>query len=947
MSAEIETVSSATTVRSGAPRAACHLPGGATGRIVRRLACPVVGLLAAACASALVAADTSPPATLTVVGGSLVGRLLDSPAPDAAGRSTIRWQATEFVEPLEFPADAVARIFFPPPAVPGDAPAPWRLELADGDALVGNLLAIDGQVVWMAIGDGAKRSTVAVDRTKVKRIVRHDTWTEFDWDGSLDAWTLSSAEHWRRSPRGIANRRPWAALDRPLGDARRFRIDLRLAWSEPPQVRIGVDVGAEAPPPSNPAPGVMIAGNAVVAGAFQLRVARAPGVMFGGNGDSEAAEPRPMPYRIEIAGDEVIAIRDECDDSGKGRADLRICGNAAEGGIGLSLAIDLDAGRMVVTDPEGRTIQADLTLPPGGKGMAPRLRIEFGGDEVELRSLRVAPWKGEALTSDVAAGKGLLLRDGEAIAGSGVTLEEGAAAVAVRTSADGPGRDVPLDSVREIPFAAAAYDPGARAEAAQGSVRVTDRFGSRLIGTLSRVEGGKALIVHPAIDGAVGISLESLVAIESVGSPAPAPPLPGPKGRFVAEGADIEGCLVRVEGPGPATIGWLPLGSLTAAAPCAAEGGGPRPATIRYRPPAADPSETASVGKIGVLLDHSDGEVRITAAIPGGPIEEIGLVLPVRILAIAPRGDGRFVEVDGLSADLIAPLLQGPEGSPVEVRIKESAESDPRTLTIERRRLAVNGAALSLEQILAVHEQLLHGQAPPDPAAAPSMAVVVLVSGESIGCRVDAIDDRGLEVRRPDGEAVTIPHENVQAVELVPSARMTLSPEKFKSLVTLPRSQRGQPPTHLVRSPAGDYLRGRLLALDADSLRIAVDSDPRGKPTTIPRSDVARIVWLHPEVLADDWVPPRSPAVEGLEVEAVGLAGERTRIIADTVEGSVLSGRHAVLGPWRVDLDSVERLRIGNAFDASPLAAPYSKWQLRPAPEPRNLPPRKKAANGN
>ena len=110
---------------------------------------------------------------------------------------------------------------------------------------------------------------------------------------------------------------------------------------------------------------------------------------------------------------------------------------------------------------------------------------------------------------------------------------------------------------------------------------------------------------------------------------------------------------------------------------------------------------------------------------------------------------------------------------------------------------------------------------------------------------------------------------------------------------------------------------------------------------------MARIVWLHPEVLADDWVPPRSPAPEGLEVEAVGLEGERTRIAVDTVDGSVLSGRHAVLGPWRVDLEKVERLRIGNAFDSSPLAAPYSKWQLRPATEPRNLPPRKKAANGD
>ena len=50
---------------------------------------------------------------------------------------------------------------------------------------------------------------------------------------------------------------------------------------------------------------------------------------------------------------------------------------------------------------------------------------------------------------------------------------------------------------------------------------------------------------------------------------------------------------------------------------------------------------------------------------------------------------------------------------------------------------------------------------------------------------------------------------------------------------------------------------------------IAVDAQPRGKPTVIPRSEVARIIWLHPELLSDDWQPPAEEPAAGW---AVGLA---------------------------------------------------------------------------
>ncbi len=477
---------------------------------------------------------------------------------------------------------------------------------------------------------------------------------------------------------------------------------------------------------------------------------------------------------------------------------------------------------------------------------------------------------------------------------------------------------------------------------------MSDRFGSRLVGALARVEGGRAWFAHPAFTGEVAMPLGSLLVIESVESPVPADPLPARRGRYIDETADIAGCLVPVATADGATIGWLPEASLVASAPAATNDGRPRQATIRYRPSGSDAAGFDHIGMVGARIDYSDGRVRFMEALEGGAIAESGLALPVRLLAVAPRADGRFVDVAGLAPDMVTCLLRGAEGTNVDLRFEEPDGAGERTLRVRRRRLPDQVDMLSLEQIHSVQQQFLAGREPADGAdPVQAESVAVLVSGESIPCRVESLDTDGLRVRLTAGDAVTIPSEDLQALELSPASRLTLSPEKFRSLVTLPRAQRGQPPTHLVRSPAGDYLRGRVLSLDAGWLLIAIDSDPRGRPTKIPREDVTRIIWLHPEVLEDDWAPPKRDAAVGMEVEAVANDGGRRRLVADAVEGNVLSGRHAVLGAIRIDVDSADRLLLGGMADIAPFTLPYAKWQLRPATEPRNLPPRKKAANGD
>ena len=58
--------------------------------------------------------------------------------------------------------------------------------------------------------------------------------------------------------------------------------------------------------------------------------------------------------------------------------------------------------------------------------------------------------------------------------------------------------------------------------------------------------------------------------------------------------------------------------------------------------------------------------------------------------------------------------------------------------------------------------------------------------------------------------------------------------------------QKENPPTHLIRSRTGDFLRGRLIKLDATRCS---KSKSAWNPEDIARDRLALIIWLHPDEL--------------------------------------------------------------------------------------------------
>ncbi len=100
-----------------------------------------------------------------------------------------------------------------------------------------------------------------------------------------------------------------------------------------------------------------------------------------------------------------------------------------------------------------------------------------------------------------------------------------------------------------------------------------------------------------------------------------------------------------------------------------------------------------------------------------------------------------------------------------------------------------------------------------------------------------------------------MPHQKVQAIELVtdePDANTVhLTKAKRDRMLTVPRMHRSDPPTHLVRSRNGDYLRGRVVKMTDKALEI----ESRLETKTLRASAFPILSGCTPTTS----IPPRKP----------------------------------------------------------------------------------------
>lgn len=226
--------------------------------------------------------------------------------------------------------------------------------------------------------------------------------------------------------------------------------------------------------------------------------------------------------------------------------------------------------------------------------------------------------------------------------------------------------------------------------------------------------------------------------------------------------------------------------------------------------------------------------------------------------------------------------------------------------------------------------------------------MIYLRTGDMVQAEVTKIDENGVEFRSPETKSTFIAHKQLRAVVLASNvAPIGIPKAKKDRLLMLPRSQRESPPTHLVRSMKGDYLRCRIVGMDEENLDVEV----RLEAKRIPRNTIARIIWLHPEEVTPPKTNEEQRAADAAEKTAesekiaAAKAGEllfqsipedrkRLTFVPERIAAQLLVGKSPILGECNVDLQSTSVLLIGDAIENSGIPLAYEQWKLRPAPEP-------------
>ncbi len=330
-----------------------------------------------------------------------------------------------------------------------------------------------------------------------------------------------------------------------------------------------------------------------------------------------------------------------------------------------------------------------------------------------------------------------------------------------------------------------------------------------------------------------------------------------------------------------------------------------------------------------------------------GTLQAITVVRPERD---PPKQEGRIgrLEMDGVT--LHGRLVDGDVGKnsclvwqPIASSVASPLErgASARVIYREPPPPVSHPAAGSTPKVrrLAVHQDVLrqlriHGlrRDNVEPSAvAPAECVLHLRSGDKLPCTMASIDENGILFKSPVTDATFIPHESVKVLELLPNAApVHIAKEKRDRLLTLPRMQRDSPPTQLIRAVNGDYLRGRLVAMDDKNLQVEI----RLETKTIPRENVARIIWLHADETDQAASPPADEQQSATRVQAIPPNGNRLTFEAKQVAAGILTGQSKLLGNCRVDLNEIDKLLVGSAIEEAAAALVFHNWRLTPSLDP-------------
>lgn len=352
-----------------------------------------------------------------------------------------------------------------------------------------------------------------------------------------------------------------------------------------------------------------------------------------------------------------------------------------------------------------------------------------------------------------------------------------------------------------------------------------------------------------------------------------------------------------------------------------------------------------------------------------------------------PEGRSGRIELAGLRLHgRLIPSVEGPNGSAIAWRPDSSLTGSPLRPDAAGRIVFRDPPPPQPKNVIrqrAVNQpqpkKVFLGPAGNKPAADPKAAThtLHLRSGDNIPCTVVSMDEEGVRVATRGNDSRVVPHSLIKAVELRTGApHPSLREAKKQRLLTLPRLQKASPPTHLLCSNTGDFLRVRILTMDAERLRVEMHLSE----IEIPRERISQIVWFHPDELAatedtkTDGKKPAAKPEQGISGGPVGDAplvgspaenvaalegdaavaempqadetsrshliqllwtdGRRVTFDPSEVDGQDVVGTSEVLGPCRFRIDEFDQLIFGRQIGLAAGQLVWNQWRLRNAVEP-------------
>jgi peroxiredoxin len=334
------------------------------------------------------------------------------------------------------------------------------------------------------------------------------------------------------------------------------------------------------------------------------------------------------------------------------------------------------------------------------------------------------------------------------------------------------------------------------------------------------------------------------------------------------------------------------------------------------------------LAEVRSLIALRAGEASTAASVAGRPgrLEMDGVSLKGRLVDGSVRTDAGCLLWQPDLARNAAPLTTGASGR-IVYRDPPPKPKLPQGQNLAVGQAGVVGAAVRVLGVISGVGRVAQPAQPPS----GGRRSLHLRSGDIIPCEVTGIDEKGLYFKMPLSDATFVAHEKIKGVELIPiQDTPALEEAKRDRLLTLPRMQKGSPPTHLICSKNGDFLRGRLTEMNVKRLKVEVRLETRD----IPRDRVAQIIWLHADELIGT-KPASADSSKPNRVQTMKEDGNRLTFVVERADHKTISGKSDVLGVCRAELADMDQLLFGTFIEESASKLAYNVWKLHHATEPK------------